>query len=388
MCYGRIISSKYLYEADQSRIIVLTRCQSEVAPWLDKFDLYRHFELALPMLAKHHPHIKYSILALSSRQMELKGKMADNSRSLALYQHAIHLLSPLLQLRTTEVLASCIVLCVLEMMSCSPKAWRRHLDGGAALIQALGISGGCGGLEQAIFWCFARMDICGALISSERTLIPVHNWMGGIDMTHDVDTLLNLHGDFSMYANHVVYLCAQVVDLLCASGRWEQRHRNLACPMSPQEYLQQWTTLWAFLEQWYHNRPEEMKALLTISAASSNKPFPTLFFGNGPGTSGNQMYHTAALLMLKYKPPRVQFAKKPASLLWHARQICAISLSNSHHGSWTNSIQPLWLAGQMMSHPTEHQAILDIYERIERELGWATKWRADDLKEHWGDVDV
>lgn len=37
------------------------------------------------------------------------------------------------------------------MMSCSPKAWRRHLDGCAALIQALGVSGGCGGLEQALF---------------------------------------------------------------------------------------------------------------------------------------------------------------------------------------------------------------------------------------------
>lgn len=198
------------------------------------------------MLAKHHPHIKYSILALSSRQMELKEKTVDNSRSLALYQHAIHLLSPLLQLRTTEVLASCVVLCVLEMMSCSPKAWRRHLDGCAALIQALGISGGCGGLEQAIFWCFARMDICGGLISSERTLIPLHKWMGGQDILHDVDTLLNLHGDFSMYANHVVYLTAQVVDLLCSSGIWEQRHRNLAYPMSSAEYLQQWSQLLDF----------------------------------------------------------------------------------------------------------------------------------------------
>ncbi|KAI5366354.1 Putative zn(2)-C6 fungal-type DNA-binding domain, fungal transcription factor [Septoria linicola] len=361
---------------------------NEVAPWLDKFDIYRHFELVLPMLAKHHPHIKYSILALSSRQMELKEKKPDNSCSLALYQHAIHLLSPLLQLRTTEVLASCVVLCVLEMMSCSPKAWRRHLDGCAALIQALGISGGCGGLEQAIFWCFARMDICGGLISSERTLIPLHKWMDGGDITSDVNMLLNLHGDFSMYANHVVYLTAQVVDLLCSSGKWEQRHRNLAHPMSPTEYFHQWTQLFELLERWYRDRPEEMKTLLTISAAASNKPFSTLLFGNGPGISGNQMYHTAALLMLKYKPPHVQFAKKPPSVLWHARQICAISISNHHHGSWSNSIQPLWLAGQHMSHSTEHRAILDIYERIERELGWATKWRADDLKEHWGDMDM
>lgn len=355
---------------------------SEIAPWLDKFDIYRHFELVLPILAKHHPHLKYSILALSARQKELKEKKPDNSCSLALYQHAIHLLSPLLQLRTTAVLASCLVLCVLEMMSCSPKAWRRHVDGCAALIQALGISGGCGGLEQAIFWCFARIDICGALISSERTLIPLHRWMGGVDITADVNTLLNLHSDFSMYANHVVYLTGQVIDLLCSSGKWEQRHRNPAHPMSPTEYFHQWTQLFELLERWYHDRPEEMKTIISISASTTNKPFPTLLFGNGPGISGNQMYHTAALLMLKYKPPHVQFAKKPPSVLWHARQICGISISNHHHGSWSNSIQPLWIAGQHMSHPSEHRAILQIYETIEREMGWATKWRADDLKEH------
>ncbi|KAM3419770.1 hypothetical protein BST61_g3103 [Cercospora zeina] len=356
----------------------------ELAPWLDKFDIYRHFELVLPILAKHHPHLKYSILALSARQKELVEKKPDNSCSLALYQHAIHLLSPLLQLRTTEVLASCLVLCVLEMMSCSPKAWRRHVDGCAALIQALGISGGCGGLEQAIFWCFARIDICGALISSERTLIPLHRWMGGVDITSDVNMLLNLHSDFSMHANHVVYLTGQVIDLLCSSGKWEQRHRNLAQPMSPTEYFHQWTQLFELLERWYHDRPEEMKTIISISASTTHKPFPTLLFGNGPGISGNQMYHTAALLMLKHKPPHVQFATKPPSVLWHARQICGISLSNHHHGSWSNSIQPLWIAGQHMSHPSEHGAILEIYERIEREMGWATKWRAEDLKEHVG----
>jgi len=110
----------------------------ETAGWLDKFDINRHFELVLPIMAKSHPHLKYSILALSARHLERKQRKLDYSCSLALYQHAIHLLSPLLQTRTTAVLASCVVLCVLEMLSCAPKAWRRHLDGCAALIQALG----------------------------------------------------------------------------------------------------------------------------------------------------------------------------------------------------------------------------------------------------------
>jgi len=360
---------------------------NEVAPWLDKFDNDRHFELVLPMLAKSHAHLKYSLLALSARQLERKEQALDYSCSLALYQHAIHLLSPLLHKRTTAVLASCIVLCVLEMLSCAPKAWRRHLDGCAALIQALNISGASGGLEQSLFWVFARMDICGGLISSEKTLIPMHRWLGGLDIAVDI-AMLNTQARFDMCANHIIYLCGRVVDLLCSSGKWEQRRRSNLLGIV--DYTSDWIQLFELVESWYESRPEEMQALITIpsSGQDAGKPFSTIFFGNGPATSGNQMYHTAALLMLKYKPSHVRFAKKPHSVLWHARHICAISISNAHHGCWTNSTQPLWIAGQQMSHSSEHKAILEIYERIERETGWATKWRADDLREFWGDLET
>ncbi|KAK5686361.1 hypothetical protein LTS10_002479 [Elasticomyces elasticus] len=360
----------------------------EVAGWIDKFDMNRHFELVLPVLAKSHSHLKYAILALSARQMERKAQSLDNSCSLALYQHAIHLLSPALHRRTTAVLASCIVLAVLEMLSCSPKAWRRHLDGCSALIQALGLSGACGGLEQALFWVFARMDVCGGLISSERTLIPMHKWMLGSDILLDI-AMMEAQDSFDMYANHVVYLLGRVVELLCSSGKWEQRHHRRSDVRDILDYTLEWSQLFELVEGWYRNRPEEVKALLAIPADGQDpsKPFSTLLYGNGPGVSGNQMYHTAALLMLKYKPAHVHFAKKPRSLLWHARQICAISISNTHHGCWTNSTQPLWIAGQHMSHPSEHKAILEIYERIERETGWATKWRADDLRTFWGDLE-
>lgn len=40
-----------------------------------------------------------------------------------------------------------------------------------------------------------------------------------------------------------------------------------------------------------------------------------------------------------------------------------------------------------MSHPSEHRKILEILARIEAETGWATSWRAEDLKEYWGDMD-
>jgi hypothetical protein len=56
----------------------------------------------------------------------------------------------------------------------------------------------------------------------------------------------------------------------------------------------------------------------------------------------------------------------------------------SHSGSWVNALQPLWLAGKVMSHPSEHRVILKVLDTIERETGWSTAWRAEDLKEYWG----
>jgi hypothetical protein len=90
----------------------------EVAPWLDKFDNQRHFEHKIPMMAKTTPHLKNSILALCARQIERKENSISSSESLGLYQEAIHLLLPELHTKGTAVIASCVILCVLEMFSC------------------------------------------------------------------------------------------------------------------------------------------------------------------------------------------------------------------------------------------------------------------------------
>lgn len=111
----------------------------EVAPWvsllplhgsvvttnihqLDKFDNKRHFEQKIPIMARHSAHLRKSILAVCARQIEQKHNSKSLSESLGLYQEAIHLLLPELQTKNTAVIASCVILCVLEMMSC--ESWR------------------------------------------------------------------------------------------------------------------------------------------------------------------------------------------------------------------------------------------------------------------------
>ncbi|TQN67384.1 Transcription activator AMTR1 [Colletotrichum shisoi] len=360
----------------------------EISPWLDKFDNQRHFQHSLPTMARSHDHLRYSMLALSARQLELKDRSRPTDQSLALYQEAIHLLLPRLPTRTTAVIASCVVLCVLEMASCSPKAWRRHLDGCASLMQAVGMNGFVGGVEQALFWCFVRMDVCGALISSVRTLIPVDRWASGLA---DAGRFL-AHNDrgHDTWANYAVYLCARVLNLLAPLAKANPGGLFFdggGLPTNDAQYRTRWMRLWRLVEDWHARRPAEMRPIMTIPPSSDDaEPFPAILYSNPAAVSGNQIYHTAALLMLQNRPASLRPWPRPRSALWHARQICGISMTNHHHGAWTNSVQPLWIAGRCMSHPAEHRAILRLLDKIERESGWGTKWRADDLKDFWGDL--
>lgn len=141
------------------------------------FDTALHFTIHIPILANHSAPLLYALLAVSARHIERKSPNQSSSTtannatnaasatatydSLSLYQSSISLLKPVLEARDPNVLASCVILCVLEMMSVSsvddPRDWRRHLEGCAALFEAYGVHGFSGGLLGAVFWCYARM---------------------------------------------------------------------------------------------------------------------------------------------------------------------------------------------------------------------------------------
>lgn len=122
------------------------------------FDQERHFGIVIPALARDFSALYYAMLAISARQIERKqGSQQDSFHSLQLYQESIRLLRPLLEVRDQKVVAACVILCCLEMMSARAQDWRRHLEGCAALFDAFGIHGFSDGLLRAVFWCYARM---------------------------------------------------------------------------------------------------------------------------------------------------------------------------------------------------------------------------------------
>jgi hypothetical protein len=357
---------------------------TEVAPWLDMFDMQRHFGIQVPIMAQTSPPLLYAILALSARQYERKRGLKGSYDSLELYQDSIRLLTPLLEAKDPNVLVTSVILCCLEMMSVSPRDWRRHVEGCAALFDVFDVNGFSGGLLQAVFWCFARMDLCGAIISDgkESTVLPLDQWVPPGTSEGQVGEMFRLIQVPDMHANYAVYLCSRACDLLAACTKFTELQEQNGYDNAT--FMEKWSNLWKECHQWARQRPPELLPVRTISA-SKTKPFPEIFYVQWAAISSNQLYHTACILLLDIMPSVVKLDPKPVnSAIWHARQICGISMTNPHRGCLNNAIQPLWVAGKLLSHPSEHRAVVKIIRQIESMTGWGAIWRIKDLEEAWG----
>lgn len=345
------------------------------------FDSNGAFTIQIPLLARRCPALLYAILALSARQLERKEGIQSSFESLELYQEAIRHLNPLLQSRDLTIIPICVILCCLEMMSASPRDWRRHLEGCAALFDAFGVNGFSGGLLQPVFWCFARMDLCGALISdgTQPPLVPMDKWLPPTVEHAGSSELFRQSRCPDMHANYAVYLCSKVTELIADRTRFAELGEQNGCDSA--DFGKRWLDLWRDLQDWLQERPAEIVPVKSLDG----RPFPQILFIHWAGISSNQLYHTASISLLNSIPRGI--TPDPGlsgSAIWHAKRICGISLTNPHQGCLNNAIQPLWIAGRLLSHKSEHLLLAKLIRSIESMTGWATSWRIADLELTWG----
>ncbi|KAJ5503734.1 hypothetical protein N7463_006608 [Penicillium fimorum] len=256
------------------RIEYLKNYVGQVAPWLDMFDSQCTFRVQIPALAQSFPALMNAILAISARQMERKEGIQNSFDSLELYQEAIRLLSPLLQMRDAKVVAACVLLCCLEMMSARAQDWQRHLEGCAALFDAFEMNGFSSGLLQAVFWCYARMDLCGALISdgTQSTLLRPSKWLAPGCHEDDAARLFESAQSPDMHANYAVYLCAKSCELVADRTQFVELGIQNEC--AGEAFNRRWLRLWDNLQHWLDNRPPELLPIHT----TATKPFPHILF--------------------------------------------------------------------------------------------------------------
>ncbi|OAG39049.1 hypothetical protein AYO21_06769 [Fonsecaea monophora] len=378
----------------ESKIKYLHVWITECAPWLDMFDTERHFGLQVPIIAQESAAVFHALLALAARTAERRGYTKGSRDSLELYSQAISSLTSSLNTKDPHVMVTACLLCVLEMMSVSPQDWRRHVEGCAALFASSGINGFSGGLLQAVFWCYARMDLCGAIIAdgAEATILPIDKWalLPGLPSsdpgTQEAITrefLTRGHQVPDMYANYAVYLCAKVCDLLARRTRCVEYGEDNGCDRD--NFAREWAVLWTELQEWYTQRRPEMMPVKATKSGPESSPFPMIFFAHWAAISSNQLYHTACILMLEIRTEETCDPFDTVySPLWHARRVVGISLTNPHPGCINNAIQPLHTAGKFFTHLEEQSIIVKLIDSIEARTGWGSRWRVKDLEAVWG----
>ncbi|KAM5354665.1 hypothetical protein ACJ41O_001312 [Fusarium nematophilum] len=365
---------------------------TECAPHLDKFDENQHFQIQVPLMAQKSPALLYAMLAFSARQMERRGLTQKSCDSLELYQESIKLLSPGLQAKDPNMLVTACILAVFELMSGGARNWKRHVEGCASLFEFFGVNGFSGGLAQAVFWCYARMELCGAIISdgAETTVLPLDRWVPTVSeslvspeaIEKSVQDLFHQKSRTSpdQHANWSIYLCTKVCDLRFRRTQYLELGR--ADWQDNRPFSEQWDTLWAELQFWLDERPASMKPIRIVEADEKHV-FPSIMFPHWAAISSNQVYHAACILMLEMCPPEKNLDSQCLAL-WHARQVCGISSANPHPGSMVNSIQPLYIAGRLFSHVSERRQIAELLTSIDRTTGWGALWRLRDLEAEWG----
>lgn len=225
------------------------------------------------------------------------------------------------------------------------------------------------------------IDLCGALISdgTQCTIVPLDSWLPPDAHSDSTADLFREHLSPDMHANYAVYLCSKVCELIADRTRFVELGEQNGCDSAVFE--QRWLTLWNQLQGWVRDRPAEIVPVQNIDS----RPFPQILFVHWAGISSNQLYHTACTLLLGDIPRGVKLdVGQTGSATWHAKCICGISLTNPHQGCLNNAIQPLWIAGKLLSHKSEHLLLAKLIRSIETMTGWATSWRIADLESVWG----
>ncbi|KAB8279286.1 hypothetical protein BDV30DRAFT_222444 [Aspergillus minisclerotigenes] len=377
---------------------LISSFMQETGTWCETTDSNMHFTMrSLHSMMKSTAFVA-AAMSLASRQLDHVEKV-QRPVTLELYQYTIqHLLRQDPAKADASVLATCTLLCVYEMMASDVHEWRRHLKGCAGLLLAKKWNGSSQGIVKSCFWAFGRIDVWAAFISGKTTLIPTDFWLDDTSIES-----LATKRDADDYCNLAIFIFAQIVNMLAAPGFGTKKAGStLAVSVS---------RLWGELQKWYRLRPQEVCPLLRDSCIPPSV-FPAVIYTSPSARSQ---------LKLKLTSFKVD-------LVWHARELCGISMSNSSHANWVNQLQPLYIAGAVFAnkssslpacpdssddqvrfspssifsiirqnipshharsnleeeYATEKILLLKHLARIENETGWKTSDRAADLRKLWG----
>ncbi|KAH3669230.1 hypothetical protein OGAPHI_001351 [Ogataea philodendri] len=365
----------------EQEISLLRHYVETVGAGLDMFDTHKTMSRIIPQKMQTKQALRYAVLALTSKWLDSKISNYPKGLTKSLYYESLKHLVPTYNDASNDIyiIITCVILCVFEMMNSNPPNWKQYLEGCVLLFRSYNITGlATNEIDRATFWVFIRMDVCHSVINESPTLLASEHWVLPYMTADEIEQAFNTP---EMHANYIVYLSSLVVNLIYGEQEADQ-------------FKSKWLDLWVRLKRW-EAAYEELFGR-TYEVYDAKVSFPRIFFANTQAISSNQMYHMSCILMLQNKPHSLRLSALSSadsslypsvSLLHHAKRIIGIAITNSDYGAHCNSIQPLFVAGLILTSRQEYGILLNALRTVESSTGWSTQWRMTDLMKFWSKGD-
>ena len=359
-----------------SDLFYLDRYCHVIGPWFDLFDQKRNFSLVVPHVSLDNALLRLSSLACASRQHHLVSS-SNADTTLAYYDDALKMLTVSLRDESTSsstaVFASCLFLAHCEMIGASTQDWHLHISGTYSLIRTHGWHGQSGGLGQACFWIYCRMDLLSSLATGEPTRLDTSLW------TLDSSSLPGIW-EIDTWANHSVFILATVHNFLC------KIRQN---PTFTPSFFAEWQFLNNSMDSHEQDQPSIFRPLVNLPPSRDN-PFPSNLYISEAVSAALQMFDLARLLLLLSRPERsrseriARFQAQGGVATLYIDRIIASSIVNRHDVNWATAVQLLSSAGHSLVGWRKRKALLECLVDIQSRTGWNTQENVTGLLQWWG----
>ncbi|KAJ5331534.1 hypothetical protein N7476_001317 [Penicillium atrosanguineum] len=330
-----------------------------------------------------------------------------------------------------EMLAAVAILCAFELMDAPGSAWRAHLsalplfnDRTASMSDLSTVVIPRTAVKGPIFWSLARQDLLCAFISETQTRLDLKDirlWQNAGLATDEHGELLpyspldvmenqNSSGfEEDMKSNELTWILGKLANHLTAGDALTPehnalpRHQRLSIGLNQECLLERWNLLMTDLGRWHDSLPASFCPTARTRRLGHASPglelsfntFEQIWFDLPLCAATVQSYHQAKILLLANEPQESTAIRSTVSarlrsyrhalreVIYHAREICGISLANSTDPFRVNSVQALFVAGQVFQEQHEQDAVIEILSGIERDLGWTTRYHVAKLNDEW-----
>lgn len=305
----------------------------KVAPILDLFDPAKHFGNIVPHMALRNVGLLKALLAVAARHMSLEllnNNDEEQSESVAAPQtsrehkdrgyvaiqyfyETLKSLAAAMQIpsytRSSEILATAILISTYEMFDGSSQEWERHLKGSFWIQRTQDNDGESRGLREAVWWAWVRQDIWAAFREARRTLTIWRPKKPLSQLTPDE------------LATRVVYLLAKAVSY---ASKEAMKSQGLAKRLEDSDALLQ------ALDDWFQALPHAYKPI--PFAFEEDAVFRPIWIHPPAYAAAVQSYYFAKTIILLNKPSTggvASYHKQQKVLRDASKTICGLGMAST-----------------------------------------------------------